>query len=427
MNTLYNLLLHLLTPFALLRLYYKSRLNPAYRAHISERFARHLPPALPNSLWIHTVSVGEVLAIRPLLDALLAAHPEHNLWLTCTTPTGRAQIAQYHAQHPDRTAYSYLPYDTTTNIRRALNHIRPRLIILMETEIWPNLIRLAAKRGIPVQLSNARLSAKSLRGYYRYARCFMREPLTTLRIDAQTRFDARRYRVLGVPTAHITITPNLKYQTPATLPLPADVAATRSPDTWIAASTHEGEEQTILAAHRLLQQHLPQVHLIIAPRHPERRDTIVQHIRDAGYTPRLRSRGETPRDSRDIYLLDTLGELKHYYRISDLAYIGGSLIPRGGHNPLEALHAGIPITFGRSMYNFQHIRDALVHQPFVRELADDRPETLAAALLALHDTPHKDAIRAYMAPYHNIVAAHQQHIDALLNEQKATTANIAET
>ena len=427
MNTLYNLLLHLLTPFALLRLYYKSRQNPAYREHIHERFARHLPPALPNTLWIHTVSVGEFLAIRPLLDALLAAHPDHNLWLTCTTPTGRAQIAQYHAQYPERTVYSYLPYDTTANICRALDHIRPRLIILMETEIWPNLIRLAAKRDIPVQLSNARLSAKSLRGYYRYARCLMREPLTTLRIDAQTRFDARRYRVLGVPAAHITITPNLKYQMPTTLPLPADIAAARTPDTWIAASTHPGEEQTIIAAHRLLQQHLPHARLIIAPRHPERRDTIAQHIRDAGYIPRLRSQGETPRDSRDIYLLDTLGELKHYYRISDLAYIGGSLIPHGGHNPIEALHASIPVIFGRSMYNFQHIRDALVHQPFVRELADDRPETLATALLALHDAPHKDAIRAYMAPYHSIVAAHQQHIDALLNEQKATTANIAQT
>ena len=427
MNTLYNLLLHLLTPFALLRLYYKSRRNPAYRAHIGERFARHLPPALPNSLWIHTVSVGEFLANRPLLDALLAVHPDHNLWLTCTTPTGRAQIAQYHAQHPGRIAYSYLPYDTTANIRRALDHIRPRLIILMETEIWPNLIRLAAKRDIPVQLSNARLSAKSLRGYYRYARCLLHEPLATLRVDAQTRFDARRYRVLGVPAAHITITPNLKYQTPAAEPLPADIAAARRPDTWIAASTHEGEEQIILAAHRLLQQHLPHACLIIAPRHPERRDSIAQYIRDAGYAPRLRSRGETARDSGDIYLLDTLGELNHYYRISDLAYIGGSLIPHGGHNPLEALHAGIPVIFGRSMYNFQHIRDALIHQPFARELADARPETLAAALLALHAEPHIAAIRAYMAPYHNIVAAHQQHIDALLNEQKATTANIAET
>ena len=297
MNTLYNLLLHLLTPFALLRLYYKSRQNPAYREHIHERFARHLPPALPNTLWIHTVSVGEFLAIRPLLDALLAAHPDHNLWLTCTTPTGRAQIAQYHAQHPERTVYSYLPYDTTTNIRRALDHIRPRLIILMETEIWPNLIRLAAKRDIPVQLSNARLSAKSLRGYYRYARCLMREPLTTLRIDAQTRFDARRYRVLGVPAAHITITPNLKYQTPTILPLPADIAATRTPGTWIAASTHPGEEQTIIAA-RTPRHHRPTYprcwlhppsaqpgrkaarqprHL--PPRHPRRTQTLLPHQR----------------------------------------------------------------------------------------------------------------------------------------------------
>ena len=427
MNTLYNLLLHLLTPFALLRLYYKSRQNPAYRAHIGERFARHLPPALPNSLWIHTVSVGEFLAIRPLLDALLAAHPDHNLWLTCTTPTGRAQIAQYHAQHPGRTAYSYLPYDTTANIRRALDHIRPRLIILMETEIWPNLIRCAAHAGVPVILANARLSVKSLRGYYRYARRLLRAPLAHLQVNAQTRQDARRFRQLGVPAANITITPNLKYQTPPETPLPPDIAAARAPDTWIAASTHPGEDEIALAAHRLVQQTLPHARLILAPRHPERRDAVAKQVRDAGYTPRLRSRGESASGDRDILILDTLGELAHYYRISDLACIGGSLIPHGGHNPLEALHAGIPVIFGRSMYNFQHTRDALIHQLFARELTDARPETLTAALLALHAEPHTAAIRAYMAPYHDIVAAHQQHIDALLNEQKATTANIAET
>ena len=222
--------------------------------------------------------------------------------------------------------------------------------------------------------------------------------------------------------------PGLTRLKPQTAPvLPPDIAAARAPDTWIAASTHPGEDQIVLAAHRIVQQTLPHARLILAPRHPERRDSIAQYIRDAGYAPRLRSRGETARDSGDIYLLDTLGELKHYYRISGLAYIGGSLIPHGGHNPLEALHAGIPVIFGRSMYNFQHIRDALIHQPFARELADARPETLVTALLALHAEPHTAAIRAYMAPYHDIVAAHQQHVDALLNEQKATTANIAET
>ena len=411
MNILYNLLLHLLAPFALLRLLCKSRKNRDYRRHISERFARCLPPALPNSLWVHAVSVGEFLAIRPLLDSLLAQHPDLNLWLTCTTPTGRAQIAQYQARHPQRITYSYLPYDTIANCRRILAHIRPRALILMETEIWPNLIRLAAKRSIPVQLSNARLSAKSLRGYYRYARCLMREPLTTLRIDAQTHFDARRYRVLGVPAAHITITPNLKYQTPTILPLPADIAATRTPDTWIAASTHPGEDQIVLAAHRIVQQTLPHARLILAPRHPERRDAVARHIRDAGYTPRLRSQGETASGDHDILILDTLGELAHYYRISDLAYIGGSLIAHGGHNPLEALHAGIPVTFGASMYNFQHIRDRLVREPFARELADNRPETLAAALLALHAAPHSAAIRACMSGYENIVAAHLRHLE----------------
>ena len=411
MNALYNLLLHLFAPLALLRLLYKSRQNPAYRRHISERFARSLPPALPNSLWVHAVSVGEFIAIRPLLDSLLTTHPDLNLWLTCTTPTGRAQIAQYQARHPQRIIYSYLPYDTVANCRRILAHIQPRALILMETEIWPNLIRCAAHAGVPVILTNARLSAKSLRGYYRYARRLLREPLAHLQINAQTRQDARRFSKLGVPAVNITITPNLKYQAPPENPLPPDIAAARQPDTWIAASTHPGEDQIVLAAHRIVQQTLPHARLILAPRHPERRDAIARHIRDAGYTPRLRSQGETASGDHDILILDTLGELAHYYRISDLAYIGGSLIAHGGHNPLEALHAGIPVTFGASMYNFQHIRDRLVHEPFARELADNRPETLAAALLALHTAPQRAAIRAYMSGYDHIVAAHQRYLE----------------
>ena len=414
MNTLYNLLLHLLAPLALLRLLYKSRQNPAYRHHLSERFARRLPPALPDSLWVHTVSVGEFLAIRPLLDRLLATRPDRNLWLTCTTPTGRAQIAQYQARHPQRVAYSYLPYDTVANSRRILAHIRPRALILMETEIWPNLIRCAARAGVPVILTNARLSAKSLRGYYRYARRLLREPLAHLQVNAQTRNDARRFRKLGVPAANLTITPNLKYQTPPATALPPDIAAARAPDTWIAASTHPGEDQIILAAHRIVQQTLPHARLILAPRHPERRDAVAKQVRDAGYTPRLRSRGESASGDRDILILDTLGELAHYYRISDLAYIGGSLVAHGGHNPLEALHADIPVAFGKSMYNFQHIRDRLVRQPFARELADNRPETLATALLALHAAPHTDAIRAHMGGYDHIVAAHLHYLEPYL-------------
>ena len=411
MNALYNLLLHLFAPLALLRLLYKSRQNPAYRRHISERFARSLPPALPNSLWVHAVSVGEFIAIRPLLDSLLATHPDLNLWLTCTTPTGRAQIAQYQARHPQRIIYSYLPYDTVANCRRILAHIQPRALILMETEIWPNLIRCAAHAGVPVILTNARLSATSLLGYYRYARRLLREPLAHLQTNAQTRQDARRFSRLGVPAVNITITPNLKYQTPPENPLPPDIAAARQPDTWIAASTHPGEDQIVLAALRIVQQTLPHARLILAPRHPERRDAVARHIRDAGYTPRLRSQGETASGDHDILILDTLGELAHYYRISDLAYIGGSLIAHGGHNPLEALHAGIPVTFGASMYNFQHIRDRLVHEPFARELADNRPETLAAALLALHTAPQRAAIRAYMSGYDHIVAAHQRYLE----------------
>ncbi|MDO4643880.1 MAG: 3-deoxy-D-manno-octulosonic acid transferase [Cardiobacteriaceae bacterium] len=413
MNILFNAFLHILMPFAFIRLLYKSRNNPEYRHHIAERFAFKLPPALPNTILVHAVSVGEFIAIRPLLDNLLAAYPKLNLWITCTTPTGRAQIKQFQQNNPQRVIYSYLPYDTKRNIQRILLHIRPCLIILMETEIWPNLIYLAKKQHIPVLLCNARLSARSLRGYYRYARAILREPLKHLFVDAQTRFDARRFHKLGVPADHINIIPNLKYQAPIKENT-RKINFPRQSLTWIAASTHTGEDETIIAAHCLLQKTHTDACLIIAPRHPERRDTITKIITKFGYRPRLCSQQESISEAKDILILDTLGELKDYYHIIDIAFIGGSLIPHGGHNPLEALHADKPVIFGRSMYNFQSIRDDLIRQPFVRELTDNSPQTLATAVIALYNHPETDKIHTYMSPYQNIIKQHLQHIERLL-------------
>lgn len=410
MPTRYSLLLALLLPFAVLRLLWKSRANPAYRRHIAERFARRLPAPLPGNLWVHTVSVGEFLAVRPLLAAYLAADPAHTLWITCTTPTGRAQIARFHAEHPERTRLSYLPYDLPCLIRRTLAHIRPRAVILMETEIWPQLIASAAAQNIPVLLTNARLSARSLRGYRRYAQRLLRPILPHLHINAQTRDDARRFRHLGF--TRIRTTPSLKYLPPVSAP----AALPQSPrPVFLAASTHEGEENIILQAFADLRRTHPDAALWIAPRHPERRDTVSAHIRAAGYRPRLRSQNETPETANDIYLIDTLGELSACFAHADLAFIGGSLIERGGHNLLEPLHARIPVIYGTSTYNFAHIARELSRQPFARQISN--AATLSAAcreLLAADRPALQRAIDRYLAPYRTLL---EQHLTHLLNLQ----------
>ena len=397
MPLLYNCLLNLLAPFALLRLLIKSRRNPEYRRHIGERFAYLLPPTKPASLWIHAVSVGEFLAIAPLLETLLARHTDLNLWISCTTPTGRAQIAAFATGYPQRIQYSYLPYDSRGNIRRFLAHVQPRGVVLMETEIWFNLLRQCQAQNIPTLLINARLSAKSLRGYYRFARRLLRRVLPQLRINAQNRSDAKRFRFL-CRDSRISITPSLKFAAPVTEILPLQDFLPPNPQAplWIAASTHEGEEKHILAAYKNLLHHLPQLRLCIAPRHPERRDSICKLIEKSGFTPLLRSQGATlSSNTHSIALLDTLGELGAAMSCASVAFIGGSLIARGGHNPLEAVHAGIPLCFGKSMFNFQDIAEQLHKENFVRQCDADTLPDAVQALLDYHAQAGRQDIITY--------------------------------
>ncbi|MDO5089952.1 MAG: 3-deoxy-D-manno-octulosonic acid transferase [Cardiobacteriaceae bacterium] len=408
----YAPLLALLLPIALLRLLWKSRKNPAYRQHIGERLARRLPAPQPDTLWAHTVSVGEFLAIRPLLTAWLADNPTAHLLLTTTTPTGRAQLQRLQNQHPARITIRYLPYDLPAFIRRFLRHTQPRAIILMETEIWPALISEAAKKNIPVLLTNARLSARSLRRYRRFAQPLLAPLLDHLHINAQTRDDARRFRHLGF--RHIRTTPSLKYLPPAAAeaaPFPA------AHPIILAASTHDSEETAILTAYQTLRRSHPDARLILAPRHPERRDNVCAVIRAAGLRPILRSQHPQPTHPDDIYLIDTLGELPAYFARADLAYIGGTLINRGGHNLLEPLHARTPVIYGFSTYNFAHIARELRQQPFARQIQN--ADQLAAAMQSLLATdPHtlRTAIDHHLAPYENLLAQHLNIINQIFHK-----------
>lgn len=414
MKTLYNLLLHLLLPFIVLRLLIKSRKNPTYRKHIHERFAYKLPACPNHPLWIHTVSVGEFLAIRPLLDTLCAHHPDLPLWLSCTTPTGRAQIQQWAKNRTEAITISYLPYDTPSIVRRFYQHLRPRGAIFMETEIWPNILRAAQQRKTPCLLINARLSAKSLRGYYRYARTLLNEPLSHLYINAQSAEDAKRFRTLN-SNADIHVTPNLKYAAPsqATTAL-TDFIPEHTP-LLLAASTHSGEESLILDSWIALQEQQPHLALCLAPRHPERRAEIIKLIKERGYNPILRSQKQSLAHPKDIAILDTLGELKRAYASADIAIIGGSFITHGGHNPLEALQQGTPICFGPSMYNFSAISRKLIQHPFARQTdATQLGATILELQHYLAEHGREPILRYSQQQSSNVLAQHyhylQQHL-----------------
>lgn len=373
MQMLYNLILRLLLPFIILRLFIKSYTNPDYRKHLSERFGFCLPKTKhTNPLWIHTVSVGEFLSIRPLIEHLLSQDPNLNLWISCTTPTGREQIKNFTNLYPDNIQYSYYPYDLPSITRRFFSHIQPRGLILMETEIWPNLLLAAQKFECPALLINARLSKKSLRGYYRFARKLLQEPLKHLKINAQTKQDAKRFQKLS-PYLKPEITPSLKFIA-SHKPIP-NLSDFISPSAllWVAASTHPGEEEIILKTHCELLKKYPNLQLCIAPRHPERRNQIQSLIKKHGFNSVLRSKNQTLpiHSTKTIAILDTLGELSGVYSIATVAFIGGSLVNHGGHNPLEAIHAGCPVVFGPSMCNFQYIRDILIKEPFAREITID--------------------------------------------------------
>lgn len=373
MRYLYTLLFYFSLPIILLRLWRRARKTPAYASRISERFG-YLPTSVAkNGIWVHSVSVGETLAAIPLIKTLKKQHPELPIIVTTTTPTGSARVL---AALEGQVVHTYAPYDLPDALQRFLQQVQPRLLVLMETELWPNLLHTCAQRKIPVILANARLSARSAKGYQRIN--FLTRPMLqqiTL-IAAQYSADAERFVALGLDPARVKITGNLKFD----LDIPKDLTAKASVlrnqwgakrPVWIAASTHEGEDEIVLAAHAEIRKVLPQTLLIIVPRHPERFARVTALCRKQGYNTALRSAQEACNATTDIFIGDTMGELLSFYAAADVAFVGGSLIEQGGHNPLEPAALGIPVITGPHMFNFDVITQQLQS---------------ANALVEIHDT-----------------------------------------
>ncbi|NJN46122.1 MAG: 3-deoxy-D-manno-octulosonic acid transferase [Candidatus Competibacteraceae bacterium] len=390
MRILYSVLLYLAIPLILLRLYWRGRKNPEYRRRWAERFG--LVPEFPEKgcLWIHAVSVGEVRAALPLINALQQRYPTCKVLVTTTTPTGSQQVRQALG---DSVVHTYLPYDLPGAVGRFLSRVGPRLALIMETEMWPNLYHRCATAGIPLIIANARLSARSTSRYLRLAD-FTRSVLahTTL-IAAQSELDAERFSALGAP--RVRVMDNLKYDLSLPTELPAQGRVLRqslgiSRPVLVAASTHSGEDEQVLDAVLAAQQCLPDLLLVLVPRHPERFDTVANLCQQRGLSVVRRSLGQSCTPTTAVFLGDSMGELLLFYAAADIAFVGGSLVPHGGHNALEAALLGLPVLFGPHMFNFVEVSERLLAARAAWRVAN--AEELAAKVMQLmSDKPLRQA------------------------------------
>lgn len=360
MRLLYTGLLYLILPLALLRLYWRGRHDAGHRRRWRERLG-FFPPLPSGCLWVHAVSLGETRAALPLIRALLERYPDQPLLVTTTTLTGSRQVREALGE---RVLHVYAPYDLPGAVRRFLRQTRPRLAVIMETELWPNLLRQCAVAGIPTMIANARLSERSARGYARIRRLTASMLRDVTLIAAQAEADADRFRALGAP--RVEVTGNLKYD----LSLPDDLPERgwqlrrellgEERRVWIAASTHAGEDEQILAALVLLRPRWPELLLLLVPRHPERFDGVAALCRQQGCKLVRRSEQRACAPDTAVFLGDTMGELLLFYAAADLAFVGGSLVDTGGHNVLEPALLSLPVLFGPHMFNFTEASQRLL-------------------------------------------------------------------
>lgn len=431
-RTLYTLLLHLCLPLLALRLAWRAWRAPAYARRLGERFAFGLPPLQPGGIWVHAVSVGESIAAAPMIRQLLERYPQLPITLTCMTPTGSERIQALFGgpDYQGRVQHCYLPYDLPWAAARFLERAQPRLAVIMETELWPNHVAQCARRAIPVAVANARLSARSARGYARFAKLSAPMLAQLSWIAAQTQVEAERFIALGAKPECVEVTGSIKFDLRIDPALLQRAAATRaewqvqssqpgvaqptvdratarqlseaqgsaapsieiSPappsaarPVWIAASTHAGEDEIVLAAHRQVLVAQPDALLILVPRHPERFAGVFELCAQAGFATRRRSTGEALTAGDQVLLGDTMGELLFLYALADSAFVGGSLVANGGHNLLEPAALGIPVLSGPHLFNFLEIAAQLREAGALLEVTD--AATLAEQVASLWREP----------------------------------------
>ena len=356
--------MYLVTPLIVLRLLTRGIRYGSYHRRWPERFGVFPAPGLHGSVWVHAVSVGEVNAAEPLIEAMREAYPTAPLVVTTVTPTGSERVRQLFG---DSVFHVYLPYDLPFAVRRFLRRVRPRLAIIVETEIWPNLYFACRRAGIPLMIVNARLSERSMRGY-RPLHGVVRAALGCVRqISAQSRTDAARYRLLGADPSQIVVSGNLKFDMPVPEHASGEGEILRAQwghlrPVWMAASTHEGEELPVLEAHLEVLKRLPDALLLLAPRHPDRFRQVEHLVRNLGFAVGTRSHDRMPLPGHQVFVIDAMGELMPFFAASDLAFVGGSLVPIGGHNVLEPAALARPVLVGPHTFNFDDITQILIRE-----------------------------------------------------------------
>lgn len=413
MRWIYAFLMYLLIPFLLLRLWWKGLRLPAYHQGILQRFCWDKVDAQKIDVWVHAVSLGEVIAAIPLIEELL--QQRYSVLITTMTPTGAEQVKKRFA---DKVAHRYVPYDLVDVVRRFFKRVQPRVGIIMETELWPNLIVAASEAKVPLFLANARLSEYSLQGYKRFKFLFKPVLHCFSAILAQSPDDAQRFLTLGAPVENVHALGNIKFDLHT-----QDVDSSKFQqlkDRWgsartvlIIASTHEDEESQILAHVTRLQQAIPAVIVLIAPRHPERFQAVYQLCLQNGFNTGLRSDIESLNEANEVVVLDCLGELLGLYQISDYSFVGGSFIPVGGHNVLEPIAMGLPVFSGPHVHNFKTIcADLTAAQAIV---IVSKAEELIDSIIQLHRDPEarQVMIRNATAVLEANKGAVKRHLDTI--------------
>lgn len=415
----YTCILALLTPLIILRLYWKSRRLPAYRQRIAERFCLDNRTATSTDVWLHAVSLGEVVAATPLIDALLKKN--HRIVVTTMTPTGSQHVLKRFGQ---TVLHQYVPYDLSWCLRRFFKNYHPRLVIIMETELWPNLIHQAYQQQVPLLLLNARLSDHAFKQYEKVHFLFAPVLQQFTAIFAQSHEDAKRFIALGAPPAQVLMLGNMKFDIQMQSMIKDEILWMK--DQWgknrtvvIAASTHEGEEKQWLSHLNQLKKAIPDVMLLLVPRHPERFQRVIQLSMDHGFNTAQRSQPEHINRDVDVLVVDSLGELLHFYSVSDYAFVGGSLVPIGGHNVLEPIAMGVPVFCGPHMNNSKAVCQALCDAQALI-MVKTMPE-LIKALVVLHQNEQQrqaqiDKASAVLMANQGTIGRYLEKIDRFLEK-----------
>jgi 3-deoxy-D-manno-octulosonic-acid transferase len=396
---LYTGCFYLLLPVILLRLLFRGIKSPAYGKRVAERLGYFESPVFDDCIWVHAVSVGEVIAAAPMIKQLQQRYPKKNITVTTMTPTGSERVR---ALFGETVFHIFVPYDIPACIDRFLNRVQPCLLIIVETELWPNMIACCYQRDIPSVLVNARLSEKSAAGYQRFSA--LTQPLLRQLscVAAQHQADADRFITLGLNKDKLQITGSIKFDIEINERIKNQAQQKKVNWSqqgkrliWIAASTHEGEEEILLNTHKAILQDVAGLLLILVPRHPERFNHVAKLSESLGLSTLRYSSGGQPDSSTQVMIADVMGELLMLYGCADLAFVGGSLIERGGHNPLEPAAWGLPIITGSSDYNFLAISQ-LLQQSGALMQADNRGalESQLRELIADEDGRLKSGLAA---------------------------------